>query len=142
MFSALKRFLSCFLAFHFLIGSILPSMECWEELTRLPQLLRHYDMHKKASNGQMSFLEFMQMHYGTGSKHAENPPESEKEQHAHLPSMTLSGYSLHSFVLPTFPLVPFEQSLVTEFKEIPDFYWNNLYSFQHQSSLLNPPNFG
>lgn len=117
-------------------------MECWEELTRLPELLKHYEKHKNESNGEMTFMAFMQLHYGTGSRHFEEAPDEEKEQHAHLPSMTLSGYSLHSFVLPNFLPMPFEVPLVTEFQLKPNFYWNNLYSFQHQSSLLNPPNFG
>lgn len=115
-------------------------MECWEELTRLPELLNHFEWHKKVSHGQMTFFAFLQLHYGTGSKHAQNPPESEKQDHASLPS--LSGHSLHSYVLPSFSLESPDQPLITEFQEIPDFYWNNLYSFQHQSSLLNPPNFG
>lgn len=115
-------------------------MECWEELTRLPELLSHFKEHKQMSNGQITFLAFLQMHYGTGSKHAQNPPESEKQQHASLPS--LAGHSLHSYVLPGFSMEHFDQPLVIEFKEVRHFHWTNLYSFQHQSSLLNPPNFG
>lgn len=115
-------------------------MECWEELTRLPELLSHFEQHKKMTNGQITFVAFLQMHYANGSRHKQNPPESEKQQHDSLPS--LSGHSLHSYVLPSFSLLPADQYTVAEFEELPNFHWNNLYSFQHQSSLLNPPNFG
>ena len=115
-------------------------MECWEELARLPELLRHFEKHKRESNGQITFSAFLQMHYGTGSKHPDEAPDAEKQQHNSLPS--LNGHSLHSYVLPTFSMIAMERPVVTEFQELPDFYWNNLYSFQMQSSLLNPPNFG
>lgn len=134
------RIFACLLSFHILLGSFLPSMECWEELSRLPQLMAHFEKHKQESKGQISFWTFMQMHYATASQHAQNAPDSEKHQHETLPS--LSGHSLHSYVITDFHFLTFSEPLVTEFQEKNTFWWNNLYSFQHQSSLLNPPNFG
>lgn len=134
------RIFACLLSFHILLGSFLPSMECWEELSRLPQLMAHFEKHKQESNGRITFCTFMQMHYATASQHAQNAPDSEKNQHETLPS--LSGHSLHSYVIADFHFSGYSEPLVTEFQDNNTYWWNNLYSFQHHSSLLNPPNLG
>jgi hypothetical protein len=121
------------------MGSILPSMECWEELMYLPKLIQHFEKHKVESNGSITFFEFMQMHYSNASTHAQNAPESEKHQHETLPS--LNGHSLHAYVLSEFPFQISDASQISEFAFTPQYWWNNLYSFSHCRSMINPPNF-
>lgn len=135
----MRRFSAYFFSFYILLGSILPSMECWEELMYLPKLIQHFEKHQEESNGSITFFEFMQMHYSSASSHAKDAPESEKHQHETLPS--LNGYSLHAYVLPEFPFKVSDSTNITDFAFTPQFWWNNLYSFHHSTSIINPPNF-
>ncbi|MBC7922663.1 MAG: hypothetical protein H7Z75_16415 [Ferruginibacter sp.] len=68
---------SLFLGFYLLLGGLLPHAE-YAELTKLPGLYAHYQTHLQRTNGQLSFADFLVMHYAD-RQHAQS------EDHQQLP---------------------------------------------------------
>jgi hypothetical protein len=129
----MKCFIAYFLSFNLLIGSFLPGGS-WGELAKLPDLLRHYDLHVQKSEGEISFLTFLQMHYAAGSEHAGT------EDHTSLPSL-LHLHMMVALFVPILSSLYFGSSRVPVLSGLKNFFWNNLYSFQFHSILLNPPKY-
>lgn len=128
----MKGFLVCFLSFNLLIGSLLPG-NGWQELAKLPDLVQHYQLHLQKADGPISFLTFLQMHYGANSKH------KGAEDHSKLPCLHLHASVL--LCLPTLLTLEVGEVKTTAFTLLKNFFWNNLYTFQFQSILLTPPKF-
>lgn len=128
----MKGFLVYFLSLNLLIGSLLPG-DGWHELAKLPDLVQHYQFHLQKPDGQISFLTFLQMHYGAGSKHKGT------EDHSKLPCLNLHASVL--LCLPTLLTLEVADVKTAVFSRLKNFFWNNLYSFQFKSVLLNPPKF-
>lgn len=128
----MKGFLVYFLSFNLLIGSLLPG-DGWHELAKFPDLVQHYQLHLQKTDGQISFLTFLQMHYGAGSKH------KGMEDHSKLPCLNLHASVL--LCLPTLLTLEVADVKTAVFSRLKNFFWNNLYSFQFKSVLLNPPKF-
>ena len=128
----MKRLLAYFLSINLLVGSILPGGGCGE-LAKLPDLVEHYQFHVQKSIGEISFLTFLQMHYGAGSKHVDT------EDHSSLPS--LHFHALVVLFFPTALAVSFSSTKNPELSGLKNFFWINLYSFQFQRILLNPPKY-
>ncbi|GHB85075.1 hypothetical protein [Persicitalea jodogahamensis] len=126
----MKSFLVCFLSFNLLIGSLLPG-NGWHELAKLPDLVQHYQLHLQKADGDISFLTFLQMHYGAGSEHKGT------EDHSKLPCLNLHASVL--LYLPTLLVLEVADVKTAVFSRLKNFFWNNLYSFQFKSILLNPP---
>ena len=128
----MKGFFVCFLSFNLLIGSLLPG-NGWQELAKLPDLVQHYQLHLQKADGPISFLTFLQMHYGAGSAHKGT------EDHSKLPCLNLHASVL--LCLPTLLKLEVAEVKTTAFTILKNFFWNNLYTFQFQSILLTPPKF-
>ena len=128
----MKRLLAYILSINLLVGSMLPGGGCGE-LAKIPDLIRHYQLHVQKSGGEIRFLTFLQMHYGAGSKHVDT------EDHSSLPS--LHFHALVALFFPTALGVYFSSTKTPELSGLKNFFWNNLYSFQFQSILLNPPKY-
>ncbi|MBU1823182.1 MAG: hypothetical protein KKG00_17000 [Bacteroidetes bacterium] len=126
----MKQFLVYLLSFNLLIGSFLPGGS-WSELAKLPDLLRHYELHLQKSNGEISFLTFLSMHYAAGSEHVGT------EDHTSLPSLNL--HTPVALFVPTLTTLHFSSPRISTLSGLKNFFWNNLYSFQFCSILLNPP---
>src|SRR4051812_9729015 len=73
---------SLLLAFHILLGSLLPHAD-YTELTKLPDLYEHYQTHLQRSGGQLSLASFLLMHYA--DRHHQQSENHEKLpfQHSH-----------------------------------------------------------
>ena len=128
----MKGFLVCLLSFNLLIGNLLPGND-WHELAKLPDLVQHYQLHLQKADGQISFLTFLQMHYGAGSEHKGT------EDHSKLPCLNLHVSVL--LCLPSRLTLEVADVKTAVFSRLKNFFWNNLYSFQFRSVLLNPPKF-
>ncbi len=126
----MKRLVVYFLSFNLLIGSFLPGGG-WGELAKLPDLIRHYELHLQKSNGEISFLTFLSMHYAAGSDHVDT------EDHSSLPSLHLP--ILVALFVPTLTSLYFSSPKISALSGLKNYFWNNLYSFQFHSILLNPP---
>lgn len=85
----MRQALSYFLLFLFLFGALVPG-QTQEELTRLPELWRHYQVHKTQS-ADTTFLQYIQLHYGNDvAKHRavhdhSKLPLKSGDNHLHLP---------------------------------------------------------
>ncbi|MCF8246925.1 MAG: hypothetical protein K9J37_18535 [Saprospiraceae bacterium] len=83
--------LSYSLLFLFLFGSLVPG-QTQEELTRLPILWKHYQVHK--SQAPTSSLEYLELHYGKdfaqhSSEHDHSKlPMKSGDHHLHAPAPT------------------------------------------------------
>lgn len=84
-----RRFLSFTLLFLFLFGTLVPG-QTQEELTRLPVLWKHYQLHKEQSH-DATFYQYLQLHYGsdfaqhrTAHDHS-NLPMKSGDNHLHAP---------------------------------------------------------
>lgn len=128
----MKRFLTCFLCSILLIGNLMPG-DGWRELAKIPDLARHYQLHLQKSDGQIGFLTFLQMHYGAGSKH------KDAEDHSKLPCLEL--HASVTLYLPALSNLTVESVKTALAFTLKTFFWNNLYAFQFQRILLNPPKF-
>jgi|AntAceMinimDraft_11_1070367.scaffolds.fasta_scaffold104921_1 hypothetical protein len=126
----MKRLLAYFLSVNLLIGSFLPDGGLCE-LAKLPDLIRHYELHLQKSNGEISFLTFLSMHYAAGSEHVNT------EDHSALPSLHL--HAVVAIFVPAWVSVLFGSPKTLDLSGLKNFFWSNLYSFQFQSILLNPP---
>lgn len=65
------------LAFHMLLGSLLPHAD-YAELTKLPVLYEHYQTHLHRSQGHLSLADFLLMHYA-------DRQHQQSENHDQLP---------------------------------------------------------
>lgn len=128
----MKRLVVYILSITLLVGSMLPGGGCGE-LAKLPDLVRHYQLHVQKSGGEISFLTFLQMHYGAGSEHVGT------EDHSSLPSLHV--HLLIALFVPTALSMYFSGTKTSELSGLKNFFWNNLYSFQFQRILLNPPKY-
>lgn len=127
----MKRLVAYILSINLLVGSMLPGGGCGE-LAKLPDLVRHYQLHVQKSGGEISFLTFLQMHYGAGSEHVGT-------DHSSLPSLQVA--LLVALFVPTALSMYFSSTKTPELSGHKNFFWNNLYSFQFQRILLNPPKY-
>lgn len=128
----MKRLLAYILSINLLVGSMLPGGGCGE-LAKLPDLIQHYQLHVQKSDGTISLLTFLHMHYGAGSKHVDT------EDHSSLPS--LHFHLLVALFVPTALSMYFSGTTTPELSGLRNFFWNNLYSFHFQRILLNPPKY-
>ncbi|WP_210461951.1 hypothetical protein [Rufibacter roseolus] len=78
-----------FFAVYLLLGSLLPNSDL-HELSKISDLLQHYQTHI-ALNGQLSFTEFLDMHY----QGSENTPS---ENHDRLPLKQMGNSAYDYFV--------------------------------------------
>ncbi|MBN9399775.1 MAG: hypothetical protein J0I17_06315 ['Candidatus Kapabacteria' thiocyanatum] len=73
----MQRFIATIMMFFLAAVSVLPGMDV-HEAEKLPDLIRHYRHHlAEAPSSEMTFLEFMALHYGAGrTGHKEQEHES------------------------------------------------------------------
>jgi hypothetical protein len=70
------RWISFILFIQILAASLLPQMD-FAELSKLPSLINHYQLHQTEKNYKGSFLDFLSLHYGEKNE--------DGHDHSHLP---------------------------------------------------------
>ncbi|GAB3759818.1 hypothetical protein [Spirosoma pomorum] len=126
----MKALVAFILATQILVSSLLPGFSV-DQSTKLVDLVQHYQQHRKTVPN-LSFLDFIGMHYGSNSEHQKHPNHS----HQKLPAVS---HAAPAFTAPSVILLP-----VTIFAELllaktACFRYTNFYSFVSVSSLINPP---
>ena len=111
-------------------SSLLPGFGV-EQSAKVVELIQHYQHHRQEAP-DLSFMDFMAMHYGPDSEHQKHPNHS----HHNLPS---AGHAASVFT-PT--PVQFNATLLTSVvihlqTAFPRY--TNLYSFLAVFPLINPP---
>ncbi len=129
----MKKIISILLSFQILLGSLFPNVESLQ-LAKIGELVSHYQEHQRTEKEDLSFMDFLEMHYSATSKHLKNA----KHSHSNLPNLD-SHNSVISYCESVFCI---EFSLTPSFPKTfyePNFHWLNLYHFSLSRTLLNPP---
>ena len=126
----MKSFVAFLLAGLVLGSSLLPGFGI-DQSTKLVKLIQHYQQHRETDT-QLSFTDFMAMHYGENSEHQKHPNHS----HHNLPA---AGHTVPAFTPNAVHLsVVFCASMLI-LRQSVFFRYTNLYSFLAVFSLINPP---
>lgn len=128
----MKPFVAFVLACWILGGSLFPGLGI-DQSAHLGDLVEHYQEHKKL-DVQLSFVNFLKMHYGADSAHQKRPNHS----HRNLPA---NSHSVSSY-LPTALIlaVPDSHRLGKQVKAV--FFWTvELYTFLAVFALIDPPRY-
>lgn len=126
----MKSIVACLLAGLMVGSSLLPGFGV-EQSTKLVELIQHYQQHVKAAP-DLSFMDFMVMHYGENSEHQKHPNHS----HHNLPS---AGHAASVFTPTTVRLSMSSHLPIVLQAQAAFFRYTNLYSFLAIFSLINPP---
>jgi hypothetical protein len=62
------KILALFLSVYFFAGSLMPGSD-WDELPKIANLIDHFQEHQDLSAGEISFSEFLFLHYASNSEH-------------------------------------------------------------------------
>jgi len=126
----LKKWITFHLAFIVFTQSLIPNSFGILQSGKMTDLYAHFIEHKAEGIG---LLDFLWMHYASDSSH-----KSQKE-HQKLPSL---DQTFGSIIFPAFfnLLSNFKNSSL-KFMNYHEFLYSDLYFFQFQTTLLNPPKF-
>ncbi len=118
-----------------LVGGLMPQNDV-EELSKLPQLVQHFQYHRSSQDGQLSFGQFMSMHYGAASSPVFYCPSS--PEHDKLPLRGQHNCPNLEYLVPAARLlVPLQQRAwcraTYQLADAPR------YTFAFQLALLEPP---
>ncbi|GAB4025421.1 hypothetical protein [Spirosoma koreense] len=126
----MKSIVAFLLAIQVLGSSLLPGFGI-DQSAKLVDLVQHFQQHRQ-TEPDLSFLDFMVMHYGANSEHQKHPNHS----HHNLPAV---GHAAPAFTAPSVALLAFAALSVLLLAKTACFRYANLYSFVGVSSLINPP---
>ncbi|ADB39546.1 hypothetical protein [Spirosoma linguale] len=130
----MKSVVALFLGMLMLAGSLFPQTDV-EEVYKLPGLVSHYKLHKQAAGDGFDFWQFLELHYNIASKHAKTPHKGVKlPMYNHLSS----GFVFILTYLQWRPDVAAGLLILLPVR----FSYENLYSFQVNSPLFQPPRLG
>ena len=130
----MKKIIAITLSIQILLGSLFPRIDALEWV-KIGELIQHYQEHKAIENQNLSFMDFLIMHYSTASNHT----KTAKHSHHNLPNFN-SHHSV-TYCEPTFKAnIPSFEANYKPFSE-PNFSWQNFYHFSISRILLNPPKF-
>jgi hypothetical protein len=128
IFAGMKSIFAVILSSLIVAQSLVP--RAYTGLLASADVWQHYQEHRADSKQGLSLWDFLEMHYGSDSKHA-------KQSHHHLPQLDLNS-TAGFCVLPdcmVFNKQTFTYTATTE----PNFFWLNLYSFVPTQALICPP---
>jgi hypothetical protein len=94
---------SLLLSFHILLGSLLPHAD-YTELSKLPELYEHYQLHQRQSNGQLGLTDFLVMHY-TDREHQQSEDDVQLPFQHHHSCTAIVFYFLPTFYFQFTPLL-------------------------------------
>lgn len=126
----MKALIALVLASLVLGSSLLPGFGV-DQSAKLVDLMQHYREHRKADS-TLSFLAFMEMHYGVNAEHQKHPNHS----HHNLPS---AGHTVSVFTPTPLSLLHVSDQSILLLTRSACFRYANLYSFLSVCSLINPP---
>lgn len=133
----MKSVLAFFLALLMLAGSLIPQNDL-AELTKLPELVDHYQYHHTVAGGSLSLSEFLVLHYSPNTTHYLHVHSAQHNiEHQKLPLHSHHDCVMAAYVLPTRPVVvPLRvhwPAPTLRASERP------MYAFSFSRALLQPP---
>lgn len=126
----MRSFVALVFAGWMLIGSFLPGIGI-DQSAHLGDLVQHYQQHRK-TDANLSFLAFINMHYGANSDHQKHP----KHSHENLPVVGHSAPVYAPNVVRLLAPAPVHVLIVSAanfFQRV------DMYSFLGVFALINPP---
>jgi hypothetical protein len=84
------KILALFLSLYFFAGSLMPGSD-WDELPKIANLIEHFQEHQDLSAGEISFSEFLFLHYASNSEHP-------KETDGKLPFQHTCSFTLMAII--------------------------------------------
>ncbi|GAB4044030.1 hypothetical protein [Spirosoma litoris] len=130
----MKSVTALFLGILLFVGSLFPQTDV-EEVYKIPGLIAHYQLHKKAAGSGFDIWQFLELHYNASSKHAKTPHKGVKiPLYNHLST----GFV---FVLTQPHRLPAELAVLIPWPQV-HFSYENLYSFLTATLLFQPPQIG
>lgn len=117
----------------FFLESLFPRGLALAESSKMIQLIGHFQEHVLESGNQISFTEFLWLHYNPTSDH-----ENSEHHHEKLPNLNLHS-SFVGFIYEGFSILttPIFSTFGRQFVAIPEY--KNGYRFLFSLDLLNPP---
>jgi len=136
----MKSVVTLFLAALMLVGSFIPQNDL-SELSKLPQLLKHYRFHHSVAGGGLSLAEFLAEHYGSGTPEHFGCPFSPRHQQDHqgLPlhgRHTCCDHVAFLLLTPVLILVPQPTASASPLYRLAG---HSLYQGGPATALLQPP---
>lgn len=129
----MKKLVAILLSLQILLGSLFPKVDAIQ-LARIGELVKHYQEHVAIENRNLSFVDFLIMHYSSTSNHT----KTAKHSHSHLPQLGSHQVVIAYCELMFKNIIPSSSTVFQSFSE-PNFTWQNFYHFSLSSTLLNPP---
>jgi len=126
----MKSIVALLLAGLILGSSLLPGFSI-DQSAKWVELMQHYEQHREA-DAQLSFMDFLAMHYGANSEHQKHP----KHSHQNLPT---GGHTVPVFSPATVRLHFSSEVGAILANKAAFFRQADLYSFLSVFSLINPP---
>ncbi|UFH53266.1 hypothetical protein [Spirosoma sp. KNUC1025] len=126
----MKSLVALLLSGLILGSSLLPGFGV-DQSAKLVELIQHYRQHRQA-DPDLSFMDFMAMHYGENSEHHKHPNHS----HQNLPS---AGHTVSAFTPTAVRLVTAAGTSAVLLAQTAFSRYSNLYSFLAVFSMINPP---
>lgn len=117
----MNRFISCFLAFYFVLGSLLPASD-FEEFGKIGAMLHHFEEHQIRSNFKLDFIEFLRLHYDDVKHH-------KSENHTQLP---LKQHTFHIVQYFAFEKIQLHTKALS-------YSFRVSYPFKNEQSIFNTP---
>ena len=129
----MKKLIAILLSLQILLGSLFPKVDAIQ-LARIGELVKHYQEHIAIENRNLSFVDFLIMHYSSTSNHT----KTAKHSHSNLPQLGSHQVVIAYCELMFKNIIPSSSTVFQSFPE-PNFTWQNFYHFSLSSTLLNPP---
>ncbi|QNE38457.1 hypothetical protein F1C16_02230 [Hymenobacter sp. NBH84] len=136
-FARMKPVLAFFLALLMLMGSLIPQNDL-SELTKLPELLDHYQYHRTTAGGGLSLSEFLVLHYSPNTTHYLRAHSAQHNiEHQKLPLHSHHDCVMAAYVLPARPVVvPLRMHWPAPAHRVSQ---GTSYTFSFSRALLQPP---
>ena len=130
----MKQMIAILLSTQILLGSFFPNVDAMQ-LAKIGELVKHYQEHVATENQELSFVDFLVMHYSSTSNHN----KTAKHSHSNLPHLD-SHHVVIAYCEPIFKsIIPSSSSTIFQSFPEPNFSWQNFYHFSLSQTLLNPP---
>ncbi len=129
----IQKPVSILLSLLFILGSFFPQMDI-EEVYKIPQVFYHY----QSEHPEISFLAFLQKHYGFENSDNQQHEDEHGQEHEKLPLKSDHHTHFLAFICLIVNFTQLEFKNHIQFQDVTTFFITN-YSFLEEFKFLYPP---
>lgn len=129
----MKSLSAIFMALLFLMESLFPRGLSMSEISKAYELIEHYQEHLSEVSDNISFAEFLWMHYNPASDH-----DDASHHHERLPKLTL-GSGFIGICLPVLENFLQSKAVIKHLTSLHPVEYKNGYYYLFFIDVLNPP---